>query len=446
MPAAQARALFEPGGVRIEAHDAEADARSLGALAEWATRFSPLVQLDRPDGLLLDITGCGRVFGGESPLAQNVSASLRRLGIDARVAIAPTFASAWAFARYGQQPTLVVPAASLRALLAPLPIAGLGVESDGVAALAPLGIKRIEHLLDLPRSTLPARFGYDLLLRLDQALGHALEPFEPIRASEPVAVEREFAGPTDRIEAVEAAVRELIGAVASQLQQREVGAQAVKAVLVRADLPPETLEVRMGRPSRDPEHLWKLLAPKLERAHLGFGVEAVHVEAVSLARVRHTQALSITGTTMQCSADAERAADELFDTLTNRFGPSRVLRASLVASHLPERACELCPCETAQPRRSFQPAASDRPTLLFDRPEAADVVALTPDGPVHSVRWRQRAHTIVSCIGPERIGSEWWRSKGSTRDYFRVQTDAGRWLWLARALEVNRWFVHGIWA
>ncbi|MEL6795898.1 MAG: DNA polymerase Y family protein [Planctomycetota bacterium] len=448
MPAAQARALFEPGGVRIEPHDAGADDRALEALAAWAMRFSPLLQRDPPNGLLLDVTGCGRVFGGEVSLAQRASDSLRQLGIRARVVVAPTFASARALARYGEHRVQVVQLASLRTTLAPIPVAGLALEQDTIDALAELGIERVEHLLDLPRSTLPARFGDKLLLRLDQALGHAIEPFEPLRPTEPIAAEREFAGPTDRIEAIEITARDLLAAVTEELQRRELGARAIAVTLVRSDLPPETLEIRMGRPSRDATHLWKLLAPKLERAQLGFGVEAVRIEAVSTARVRHTQAMQLAGTNdaAPADADADRAAAELFDTIANRLGPERVMHAELVPSHLPERACTFRPAGAAEPSRSFQPASCDRPTLLFDHPETADVVALTPDGPVHSVRWRRAAHTIVSCIGPERLSPEWWRSVGSTRDYFRVQTDAGRWLWLARSLETNRWFVHGVWA
>ena len=44
----------------------------------------------------------------------------------------------------------------------------------------------------------------------------------------------------------------------------------------------------------------------------------------------------------------------------------------------------------------------------------------------------------------ERITTEWWQGP-QTRDYFKVQTAAGQWLWVYRQLETSRWFVHGIW-
>jgi hypothetical protein len=33
-----------------------------------------------------------------------------------------------------------------------------------------------------------------------------------------------------------------------------------------------------------------------------------------------------------------------------------------------------------------------------------------------------------------------------TRDYFKVQDEQGRWLWIYRVLEQGCWFVHGLWA
>ena len=38
--------------------DPEADRRLLEAIADWCDRYTPLVGLDAPDGLFLDIAGC----------------------------------------------------------------------------------------------------------------------------------------------------------------------------------------------------------------------------------------------------------------------------------------------------------------------------------------------------------------------------------------------------
>jgi protein ImuB len=442
MPVAQARALFDVGRVRVETHDPGRVRAALRSLAVWAHRLSPIVSPDPADGLLLDLTGCEQAFGGEDRWASTALAQLARLGVHARATIAPTFGCAWAVSRFGSAPMAIVAPGRQREALVPLPIAALRLEEAVVSDLATVGIKRIGELLDLPRSALPSRFGESLLLSLDRALGHAIETIEPVRPTVPHTAERVFDGPTDRADAIELTVRELLEVVTARLCAESLGARRIDIALVRSDLPPEHLSVILGRPSHDPRHLWVLVRPKLERAHLGFGVEAVGVTALALARVQHRQA--------ECWDTEHPAAssrDLLLDTLRNRLGPDSILLASATSSHIPQRAFVMHPPSS---REHHQPAASiarqDRPTLLLARPLSAEVIALSPDGPVRRVRCRGETHDVLACRGPERIAPEWWKHKAPTRDYFTVRCEDGRWLWLGRTLDTGRWYIHGIWA
>ncbi|MFM9994225.1 MAG: ATP-binding protein, partial [Phycisphaerales bacterium] len=78
-----ARALL-PGGVHAEPYDAARTGRALRRLAAWATRFTPVVALDEPDGLLLDASGCERLYGGSGAIVERVLARVRGLGLAAR--------------------------------------------------------------------------------------------------------------------------------------------------------------------------------------------------------------------------------------------------------------------------------------------------------------------------------------------------------------------------
>lgn len=482
MPLAQARALFDDAAaarLRLLPHEPDRDRAALRSLAAWAQRFSPIAAVDtagpEPDGLLLDVSGCAAVFGGESALLESAEAQLARLGFSARAAIAPTVGCAWALARFaraegpdastgesrresggggGGGPLRVVDPAGVRGVLAPLPLEALRLEAGVVAGLAEVGIDRVGQVMDLPRSALPARFGPTLLLRLDQALGQAIETFEPVRPTPPPVAERVFEGPTDKPEAIEHTVRDLLAQVAHELARRSCGARVVSVELARSDLGPERLRVTLGRPSRDAGHLWALLRPGLERAHLGFGVEAVRVRAEGIARLKQEQRRHDGEAEAATGAQAERARGELLDTLANRLGRGAVLRAEPAESHLPERAFVLRPAQADAEGTPERPAGftdRDRPTVLFERPFAADVVALTPDGPVHRVRWAGGDEAVEACVGPERLSAEWWRQADparaeSARDCFAVRTESGRWLWLVRGLPEHRWFVHGVWA
>jgi protein ImuB len=66
-----------------------------------------------------------------------------------------------------------------------------------------------------------------------------------------------------------------------------------------------------------------------------------------------------------------------------------------------------------------------------------------------SLVWRDTRWQVSACVGPERIGPEWWRGAKPTpeRDYFAVQVQTGRWLWVCRQTgQRGRWFVHGEWS
>jgi protein ImuB len=71
--------------------------------------------------------------------------------------------------------------------------------------------------------------------------------------------------------------------------------------------------------------------------------------------------------------------------------------------------------------------------------------------------WNRVSHRVTRADGPERIAPEWWLyAEGSsrrTRDYYRVEDDAGRRYWLFRDGLHDRgddasptWFMHGLFA
>src|SRR5882757_7556241 len=76
MALADARAMY-PAIAAVEA-DPAADARLLEAIADWCDRYTPLVGLDPPDALVLDITGCAHLFGGETAFCGDI---VQRLGL-----------------------------------------------------------------------------------------------------------------------------------------------------------------------------------------------------------------------------------------------------------------------------------------------------------------------------------------------------------------------------
>lgn len=442
MTVAHARAVLR-GAVHVAEIDDSAMARALRRLGAWMGRVAPRVAPDPPDGLMLDMTGCGRLYGDPGAMVKRARRAAGRLGLTTRAACAPTWGTAWALARYGGRDEHVVDGAGLLDALGPLPVESLRVSAGTASMLREVGVERVGQVLGLGRGALAARYGPEILRRLDQALGHADERITPLRPASAMRVERVFAGPTSNVEAVMVCARELLAELCRVLEGRGRGLRRLGVRLTRSDVARLDLCVRTSRATRDPRHLWSLLRPQVERAHLGFGVEGVTLEAVSTALVSHEQATTHPAEVGE--ADPGEVA-RLIDTLAARLGPDSVRQWREAESYVPERAFVPEPIATLSGVRRAPSPLPDRPSWLYAVPREVEAVFLLPDGPLGAIREAGGARRVVACAGPERISAEWWRGEAGVRDYFTVTTEDGARLWVYRAWPGGRWFIHGEWA
>jgi len=144
----------------------ERSGQLLRAMALWCIRYTPVAAIDLPDGLILDISGCPQLWGGEAPYLAQIVTTLRGKGYDVRGAIADTVGTAWAIVRYGRTTPIIEPGATVDALL-PLPVTALRLDPGVTNRLARLGLYKVRHIASMARQALRSRFGNDLLLRLD---------------------------------------------------------------------------------------------------------------------------------------------------------------------------------------------------------------------------------------------------------------------------------------
>jgi protein ImuB len=427
MALTQARALVP--GLEVREADPEADLALLKRIALFAARrITPLVTLSGSDGLWLDLTGAAHLHGGEQRLAHELLRFCSKLELSARIAIAGTGAAAHALARHGPERLHVCPHGGEAEALAPLPLAALRLEQSHVDSLRRLGVERIGELAALPRAPLARRFGKAMLLRLDQALGAAAEPIDPLVPHDAPAATLRFAEPIGGAETIARAMAELLDRLIVGLGEAGQGARALLLLCDRVDRRQERVEVGAARATRDKAHLLRLLARKVEEIDPGFGIDAMHLVAV------RTEPLGATALPSDLAAP-EPVADlsQLVDLIAGRIGAKRLYRLTMVESDVPERSVrKLAPLAEPIPWPDDWP----RPPRLLPRPEPIDnVIAELPDSPPRRFTWRGRTHRLVKGDGPERIFGEWWKRTGerdAVRDYFRVEDDAGARFWLFR--------------
>lgn len=468
--------------------DPEAEAMFLSRLRRWAGRLSPWVGEMPPDGLVLDITGCAHLFGGEAGMVALLERECARLGLSAEIGLADTVGAAWALARFagrapgrlrsgddiaqearatrsragrrhwtrgGQRPVLAAPAAPqariaapghIRQALGPLPVAALRLPPEVVTALARVGLNRIEDILGMPRAALSRRYGLALIRRLDQALGLEAEPVSAPRPEVHFATRLTFPEPIGLAEDILAGIDRLLPPLARKLAAAGRGARRLRLQAFRSDHGTEAVEVGLARPSALAVDIRPLLAMKIEAIDPGLGIDCLRLEA---RVVEPLPARQIRGP-LDGGAAEDRGFDLLIARIGARIGMEALTRAHPGDSHIPEKAAQTLAAAWSEPAGAWPAAPAPRPLLMFP-PEPVSC----PDGaegpaPPARFRWRRRDFALASATGPERIAPEWWLDepawRSGPRDYWRVETGSGERLWLYYAhggAVSGGWFCHG---
>lgn len=434
---ADARAIFP--ALRTAPEQPERDAAFLRALRRWSERYGPWAALDGAEGLALDVTGCGHLFGGEAGLLADAAARCARLGLTLRAGLAETKGAAWALARFAEDDP-IAPTGRLETMLSALPVAALRLEPETADGLARLGMRRIADVAAAPRGTLNRRFGPSLLRRLDQMFGRAPEPVSPSLDPKPYAVRLSFPEPIGRLEDLSAALERLLARLCARLQGERRGALALRLWIRRSDGGGDSAEIGLARPSHDPALMARLFASRLEALRAEFGLDAMRLEARSVAPLPLRQEDAL-----QNRATPAAAWEETLSRLGDRVGFDRVTRLAPAQSHLPERAFRRLPAGAVASEPFPAPEAA-RPILLFPPEPIAPADAATPP---QAFRWRGARFEALGAAGPERIAPEWWRAdpewEAGPRDYWRVQTRQGRRLWLFQThdAQTGGWFAQG---
>lgn len=411
----------------------------LTALAGWCIRFTPIAAVDPPDGLILDVTGCSHLWGGDQAYLRSITTRLQAAGYAVRVAMADTVGAAWALARFGS----AAGGPEVDDLLLGLPPSALRLEPLLLDKLHKLGFATIGHFAHLPRSALRRRFGPQLLLRLDQAFGREEEFLQPLHPAEQYQERLPCPEPIATATGIGIALQRLLEVLTTRLQKEGKGLREASFKAYRLDGKLEQIRITTNRPSHSVSHLYKLFELRIATIEPDLGIDLFLLEATKTEDLSPVQEQLWAGD----QGLEDRAVVELLDRLSGRFGAASIRRYLPDEHHWPERSIKTANAlneRPAVPWRSDRP----RPTILLERPVLVEVTAPVPDYPPLLFRYQGKVHLIKKADGPERIEREWWLEEGPHRDYYVVEDQDGARYWLFRSghytgASSQQWFLHG---
>ncbi len=277
LPLANARAICPQ--LRVFDADEAADAQALNAIAEWCDRFTPLVALDPPHGLFLDITGCVHLFGGEAAMMRLMCDVLTAQGFAVSAAIAGTPVCARTLTRdvHGR----IVGHGEEADAVGPLPVSALGADAAVVTGLRRAGLKTIGDVASRARHEITARFGAGFTALLEQALGQGDAPISPLKPLPDYIVEKRFAEPVATEAVISATLSHLAGMLVAAMAQQGKGARRLEARFFRTDGAVRTIMVDTGQPVTRPEVIDRLFRERLgalsDPLDPGFGFDLIRL-------------------------------------------------------------------------------------------------------------------------------------------------------------------------
>jgi protein ImuB len=302
------------------------DRTELIQTAELLRQYAPIVGLDSvplPDSLLLDITGCAPLFGGESSLAESLLRDLRLAGWSCRIAVAGSVAAVWAlthtdsarrsaavtteggagadrFARDGRRdpqrsgvaaemtelPIQIIPPGQHVDELRPLPVEAARLDLSDLEILQHLGIRRIGQLLSLPREELPSRLSEKCVLRIQQLADVIDEDIQPLPEANPIAAEWSSDEPACGMNDFRYILQHLTEQLAGQLLRRHVACSRVSCEFRCAAGVIVKLQGSVVKPTQSAALLHEILCLRLE-SELTLAALQSQLPAPALAAVSH---------------------------------------------------------------------------------------------------------------------------------------------------------------
>jgi protein ImuB len=443
-------------GLHALARDARRERQLLEAVAQRGVRFTPRVSIEQPDGVLLEVRGSLRLFGGARQLCVRLQQELTdAMGATVRFAITPSpLASLW-FARAcppGARPVFVRNRDELAARLALLPLGCTRWPERGIETLGTMGVRTVGDCLRLPRAGFARRFGQELLATLDRATGRVQEPRAAYAARERFATRRDLEPEIADTARLGQALAPLFEELCQFLRERDRGVQAIEVQLRHRDAPVTRVRLRFVQPvGAQPRHMAELLRGRL--------APLVLPQPVRNVRLLSGPLIDLQAGAIELFAHDRRGSGknlpQLVERLRARLGNDAVYGLACVSEHRPEAAWRAVEPAATKPRarqkassHSASPNASSpsvplplrwersvarpgegRPLWLLDRPEPCDV------------------DRLVLEEGPECIESGWWDGHDIARDYYIARNAQGARLWVFRTrretVEGARWFLHG---
>ncbi len=405
----------------------------LGALSELFRELSPAVRVLPPDALAIDLTETAELLGGERRCLRRALEIARETGHTVSVALADSAEGALTLCAWQGGGHVAV--GELAQALAEIPLAWIpGMPEAMREGLETLGVRRACELARLPSSSIAARYGAEGLRMLQIVRGGVVSPpIQPRIDPGAPGCGQLLLEPVVGVGALLHVLGDLLVGLCDQLRDRDQAATRLGLQLVLEDAPERLVQVRLGRPRRDPDELTALLEKRLEDLTLEGPLVGVRIQAVESCSWLGTQ-----GGLLNRGVGQEELTD-LTARLMDALGAEAVSRPILCDQHRPEGAWGSEPIDLRA--KPLSVSGPPRPAVMLASPTPVEV--FEHGGQPDTLELDARTLPVRSARGPERLCGAWWEPAPFDRDYWRLELADGRAGWVFFDRQDSSWWLHG---
>ena len=425
LSAAQARSP----ALAVLNRSAEVERQALVSLAGWTRKITPLVGLEPPQALILEVGGSLKLWGGLDSIKEALNKELRRRRLTAHLCAASTALAALWLARGGRED--VLSAKQLAGCLGALPLRVTGWPQATRRRLKKMGVETVGDCLRLPRDGLVRRVGQRCLDDLDQSLGQQQDlrtAFCPDRRFSSVV---EFQEEVAESQTIAEAGKKLILRLAQALHRHQAQIAGCRYEFHHLRRPATVVRINQVVPTYESQKIADLFLSRLETLSL-----PAPVTALGLTTGKITPMTGLNSTLFPtCPQVAPKITlGELIARLRVRFSAEDIHGLGLAEDHRPEAAWS-----KVKDLRAGPVAAGDFP----GRPRRPLWLLPAPVG-VAAGKGEDKGLRLES--GPERVEGGWWEGRDTRRDYYVARGSRGRRLWVFRDRCSDRgdWYLHGV--
>ena len=421
------------------------------AMMDIASMLTPRIEEHSTPGtcvLVLDISGCERLFGPVEQIAERVSVAVRGLGLEAQIAVSANLPTAVCVARSRapwEAVTVICPGAEAD-VLSELPITALALTEKDAETFALWGLKTLGELASLPETEIVVRLGQGGRRLQEMARGnarHLMVPIEPVTALEEVVA---FDAPVDGMESV----LFVMGPMLDQLIARAANrAMELASVTVTMELDGGAVHARTVKPAlpvADRALLLKLLHLDLVQHPPPAGVMTLRLTGVAGGRSKVQIGL------FSPQMPEPSRLEVTLARIASLVGEGRVGRPVLLDSHRVESfRMERFEVPAAVHARDMerQPRASACPVALRRMRPPVPVRVHGDTGAIVAFHLQGTRFVVRERFGPWRRSGAWWSGEVWSREEWDVAVEssdgaASMVCVLAHDLLRDRWHMEAI--